>query len=94
MCKYGYSYCECKSVQTVCAIIQNPGNILRIEVEVTDWYAENCDRPYCTCSSHPDYNTRLNELLQLDYDNIVNNNPIGGDQPEADEENVVEENGE
>ena len=90
MCSYGYSYCECKEVQTVCAIGPDPDNNLIVEQEVMAWYADKCDRRYCTCSNHPDYNTRLNELLKLENINIVNNNITLG-PPAADEEIEVTE---
>ena len=59
------------------------------------WYAEKCDRRYCTCSNHPDYNTRLNYLLGLENINIVNNNLAGGEGEStsgAAEETEVSEN--
>ena len=55
-------------------------NNLIVDQEVIEYYADKCDRRYCTCSTHSNYQERLDELLALENITIVRNGIVGEEE--------------
>ena len=62
-CIEKYSDCSCQQIETRCTFGPDLANEFLRDEAVKDSQAESCDRDFCTCTSHDDYQEVLKQRL-------------------------------